>query len=109
MTRDVAGNVVARGSKSASDKNNFRPRKQFFQRLANRRAVADCSPLVNSQTDRKDLARDEREVGVVNVTREKLGAGIEKDGAHDTPEDSTPNAQRPTPNVPMVLSWSIQR
>src|SRR6266508_3844014 len=45
--------------------------------------IGDRAPFLDSQTQRKNLARNEREVRVLNIAEQKLGAGVKKGCAHD--------------------------
>ena len=45
-------------------------------------AITNGPSLLYPQPERKNFARDERQMRVVNVASQKLGAGVEKDCAH---------------------------
>src|SRR5438093_9187790 len=55
--------------------------------------IGNCAPLLDAQTQRENLARNERKVRVVNVSEQKLSAGVEKGCAH---RDREANVERPT-------------
>ena len=95
--RDFACDIVGRRSESASDENNFRSRKEFAKRVSNRRSIRNGALLVNSQSQRENLPRDESEVLVLDIAEQKLGAGVNEDDAKI--DKQTSNAQRSTSNA----------
>jgi len=74
--------VIAGWTKAPGHKKNLATWKQFGQRLSNRVRIGNSAPLLDPQTQRKNLARDEWKVCVLNIAKQKLRAGVEKDDAH---------------------------
>src|SRR2546426_7940815 len=64
--------------------------------MLDRLAIGNRAPLLDAQTQRKNLARNERKMSVLNVAKQKLGAGVHQGDAH---RDREANVERPTPNV----------
>jgi hypothetical protein len=46
-------------------------------------AIGKRTPLLDSQTQRKNLAGNERQVCILNIAEQKLGASIDESSTHD--------------------------
>src|SRR5262249_22958526 len=74
--------VIRRWTEAAGHKKNFATRQQFSERAPDRISVGHRTSFLDSQTQRKNLTRDKRQMRVLNVTQQKLGARIDESGAH---------------------------
>src|SRR5689334_17094032 len=82
LSRDFTGKVISSRSQAAGDENDLCVIPLFFKCSANRGTVRYRDLAIDSQANRENLARDEREVGIQNVTEQKLSASIYDDDAH---------------------------
>ena len=46
-------------------------------------AIGNRALLVDSQTQPKNLARNERKMGVLNIAEQKLGPGVDENCSHE--------------------------
>src|SRR5205807_5799711 len=76
-------------------------------------AIGNRAPFLDSQTQRKNLARNEREVRVLNIAKQKLGAGVDEHRPHAAFDNRTSgmcfqrmnfNGSVPMPRQAAVLS-----
>src|SRR5438067_304429 len=80
--RDLARDVVRRRTQAAGDEDDLRLSQRLRDRVSDHVTIGDGGLTFDPQTERKDFARDERQMGIENVAEKKLCAGIDEDGDH---------------------------
>src|SRR5439155_9024637 len=74
---------------------NFTGREQVTHRSPDDLGVWNRAPLLDAQTQRKNLACDECQMRVLNIAKQKLGPGVDNGCAHGRPHSrrAIPNTQ----------------
>src|SRR5436190_23061030 len=73
--------VIAGWTEPACDKKDRATLKQFGEASPNRFGIWHCALLLDPQTERKNLARDECKMCVLHIAEQKFGAGVQKSDA----------------------------
>jgi hypothetical protein len=82
LSRYFPCDIVGRWPEATGNENDFGMFQRVAKRSANRGPVRHRDLPLDAQPERKDLSRDEREMGIEDVAEEKFRAGIKDDCLH---------------------------